>query len=93
MRSHEVKLNKYMNDSEQYTSAIARCEAAARNNGHTLGDVWYPGVEWLHACLCEVCGEMGWVIRPGGEKHWRIGGSVLEQECLEDDRELEAWGA
>lgn len=76
-----------MNDSVPYTSAIARCEAAARNHGHTLGIVWYPVDERLHACLCEVCGAMGWVTRPGGEKHWRIGGSVLEQDCLEDDKD------
>jgi hypothetical protein len=76
-----------MNDSAQYTRAIARCEAAARNHGHILGDVWYPVDEQLHACMCEVCGQMGWLTWPGGEKHWRIGGSVLEQECLEDDKD------
>ena len=76
-----------MNDSVQLTSAIARCEAAARNHGHTLGIVWYPVDERLHASLCEVCGQMGWVTRPGGEKQWRIGGSVIEQDCLGDDKD------
>lgn len=75
-----------MNDNEQYESAVARCEASARNHGHTLG-AWYPiDEQFFHASLCEVCSAMAWITRPGYEKHWRIGGSALEQEdCLEDD--------
>ncbi len=76
-----------MNDNRPYASAVARCEAIARNNGHSLG-IWYPvSPEHLHASLCEVCGAMVWVTRPGVEKYWRIGGSALEQDCLEDDWE------
>ncbi len=74
-----------MNDNGQYESAVARCEASAGNHGHALG-VWYPVDERVfHASLCEVCGTMAWVTRPGYEKHWRIGGSALGQDCLEDD--------
>jgi hypothetical protein len=28
-----------------------------------------------------LCGAMVWVTRPGQEKHWRIGGTALEEEC------------
>ena len=73
-----------MNANEQYTAAVTRCEAAARNHGHALG-VWYLVDERLHASICEVCGAIALVTRPGYEKHWRIGGSVLEQDCLEYD--------
>jgi hypothetical protein len=76
-----------MNGSVQYTSAIARCEVAARNHGHILGNIWYPVDERLHACLCEECGQIGWVTLLGCEKQWRIGGSVTEQDCLKDDLE------
>lgn len=69
---------------EQYVSALARCEALARNKGHSLG-VWYPVSTHLHASPCEGCGTMVWVTRPGTESHWRIGGSAFEQECLDDD--------
>ncbi len=72
-----------MNDNEQYTSAVAECEAAARDHGHTVG-VWYPVDDQFRAFMCEVCTAMAWVTRPGYEKHWRIGGSALEQDCLED---------
>jgi hypothetical protein len=70
-----------MNNSEQYTSMVSSCEAAARHNRHVLG-IWYPVAEQLHASLCEVCDAMALITRPGYEKHWRIGGSALEQECL-----------
>ncbi len=72
-----------MHASERYESALTRSEAAARNYGHVLG-VWYPVAEQLHVSLCEVCGAMAWVARPGFEKHWRVGGPALEQDCLED---------
>ncbi len=65
-------------------AAVARCEAVARNNGHTLG-VWHRVDERLHASICEVCAEMVWVARPAYEKRWRVGGTTLEQDCLKDD--------
>ena len=74
-----------MNDHERYTRVLARCETAARNHGHTLGG-WYPVSEQLHASLCEVCGEMLYVVRPAFEQRWRMGGSALEDDCSEDDR-------
>ena len=73
-----------MKISEQYTAMVARCEATGREFGHAL-DVWYPVSEHLRASLCKVCGEMVWVTRSGKEKRWRIGGTALQQECLEDD--------
>jgi hypothetical protein len=72
-------------------TAVSECEAAARDHGHTLG-LWHPVDERLHASLCEVCGSVGRVMRPSGEKRWLIGGSALKQGCLEDDRGS-AWGA
>ncbi len=73
-----------MDDNEQHKSAVGRCEAAARSHGHALG-VWYPVDERFRASLCEVCGAMTWITRPGYEKHWRIGGSALEQDCSEHE--------
>jgi hypothetical protein len=78
-----------MDGNEQYSAAVARCEAAAREHGHTL-DVWYHVSEELHASVCAVCGAMVWVTRPGHEKRWRIGGVALEQECPEEHRSVEA---
>ncbi len=52
-----------MNNNEQYTVMVARCEATARALDHAL-DVWYPVSEHLRASLCKVCGAMVWVTRP-----------------------------
>ena len=73
-----------MNISEQYTVMVARCESTARQTGHTL-DVWYPVSEHLRASLCKICGAMVWVTRPGNEQRWRIGGTALQQDCLDYD--------
>jgi len=73
-----------MNISEQYTVMVARCESTARQTGHTL-DVWYQVSENLRASLCKICGAMVWVTRPGKEQRWRIGGTALQQECLDYD--------
>ncbi len=73
-----------MNNEEQYTDMVARCEATARGLDHVL-DVWYPVCEHLRASLCKVCGAMVWVTRSGTEQCWRIGGAALRQECLDYD--------
>jgi hypothetical protein len=73
---------------ELYRAAVARCEATARERGHTL-DMWYRVSEGLHASVCVICGAMVWVTRPGQEKRWRIGGAALEEECLEEDGRVE----
>jgi len=73
-----------MNNSEQLTLMVARCESTARETGYTL-DVWYLVSEHRRASLCKVCGAMVWVTRSGTEQRWRIGGAALQQECLEDD--------
>ncbi len=70
-----------MSEEGQYAEAVAKCEAAARRNGHVLGK-WLPVDARLHAALCEVCGAMAWVTLPGSEKRWRPGGTALEQGCL-----------
>jgi hypothetical protein len=80
-------------DTEQYQRALARCEEAAGNLGHTLGGMWYPVDERLHASICVRCGVMVWLTRPGQEKRWRIGGTALEEECLQEDRGLLGSGA
>jgi hypothetical protein len=63
---------------------VARCESTARQTGHTL-DVWYPVSEQLRASLCKICGAMVWVTRPGNEQRCRIGGTALQQDCLDYD--------
>ena len=78
-----------MSNNEQYTAMVSRCESTARENGHVL-DVWYPVSEHLHASLCSICGAMVWVARPGKETRWRIGGSALEEACLEDELRTDA---
>ena len=75
-----------MNAIGQYAAAVERCEMAARSHGHALG-VWYQVDERLHASLCEVCGAMALVVRPGYEERWRTGGTVFEQGCLEEEED------
>lgn len=75
-----------MTDDGQYDDAVARCEAAARDHGHVLG-VWYPVDKRLHASMCEECGEMVWVARPGNEERWRVGGEALRHYCPGKERE------
>jgi hypothetical protein len=75
-------MNKCMNDSEHHASAIARCEAIAGRSGHTLG-AWHLVKEELYGSVCEKCSALAWVSRQSGEHYWQIGGSALEQECVE----------
>jgi hypothetical protein len=37
--------------------------------------------------MCEVCGAMVLVARPGGEERWRTGGKAFEQGCLEEEED------
>ena len=69
-------------NTEQYHSALASCKETAGNLGHTLGGMWYPVDERLHASICELCGAMVWLTRPGKEKRWRIGDKALKEECI-----------
>jgi hypothetical protein len=73
-----------MNNNEQHTVVVARCESTARELGHAL-DLWYSISENLRACLCKVCGSMVWLTRSGTEQAWRLGGAALQQECLDYD--------
>lgn len=73
-----------MVDAEQYDAAVARCEAIAKDHGHVLG-AWYPVDEQLHASMCDECGKMAWVIRPGNEERWRVGGDALRQDCAGEE--------
>ena len=68
---------------QQSKTMVARCEAAARSHGHTLGG-WHPVSKHLHASLCVVCSAMVWLMRQRDEKYWRSGGSALTQDCSED---------
>ena len=78
-----------MNDNGQYVAAVERCERSARSSVHLLG-VWQEIDEHLHASMCEVCGAMVLVVRPGYENRWRVGGTALEEGCLEEaDRRSE----
>jgi hypothetical protein len=78
-----------MEANEQYSAAVATCEATAKDHGHTL-DAWYHVSEELRASVCVICGAMVWVTRPGHEQRWRVGGAALERECLEEDWSLES---
>lgn len=78
-----------MSDDDRYAAAVERCEAMAKKRGHTLG-VWYPVDEQLHAAMCEICGAMAWVTRPSYETLWRVGGTALEQGCLQENRGSES---
>jgi hypothetical protein len=74
-----------MQANEQYASeVVSSCEMAARNRGHVLG-AWQPVDERLYASMCEYCTKIAWVSRSGDEEPWRMGGSALGQDCLEDD--------
>ena len=77
-----------IDDTEQYQSALASCEESAGNHGHSLGGTWYPVDERLHASMCVRCGAMVWLTRRGQQKRWRIGGTALKEECLQEDRVL-----
>ena len=77
-----------IDDAQQYDSALASCEETAGNLGHTLGGTWYPVDEQLRASICILCGAMVWLTRRGQEKRWRIGGTALKEECLQEDRGL-----
>jgi len=61
-----------MDANEQYNAAVARCEATARDHGHTL-EVWYHVSEQLHASVCVICGAMVWVLDRARRS---VGGSV-----------------
>jgi len=67
---------------EQYAGAVVRCKIAAKSRGHILG-VWYPVSAQLHMSICEDCGAMVWGTRSGNEEHWRVGGTVLKEDCPE----------
>jgi hypothetical protein len=75
-------------DTEQYHSALAKCEQTAGNHGHTLSGMWYPVDDRLHASICIGCGAMVWLAWRGKEKRWRIGGTALKEECLQENRGL-----
>ena len=66
--------------NEPCPDALLRCKVAAKSHGHILG-VWYPVSAQLQASICEACGAMVWVSRLGYEKHWRVGGTALEEDC------------
>lgn len=81
-----------MNDNGQYAATVEICETGARSSGHLLG-VWQQVDEHLHASMCEVCGAMALVVRPGNERCWRTGGKALEQECLKEGDRISEFGA
>ena len=75
-----------MNDNKQYAAAVESCEMAARSHGDALGG-WHRVDERLHVSMCEVCGEMVLLARPGDEERWRIGGTALHESCFTQEEE------
>jgi hypothetical protein len=69
---------------EHFTTAVSKCETAAKVRGHTLGG-WHPMSKRMYIIGCVVCNEITWITRSGDEEHWRIGGQALVQTCLEED--------
>jgi hypothetical protein len=76
-----------MNHNEPFVAAVFECESVTRTHGHTLGK-WQQVTEEMYVSMCVVCNELTWVTQQLGEKRWRIGGSALEKDCLEED-----WGS
>ena len=65
-------------------AALAKCEATSKAHGHSLGR-WRQTSELMYTSICVLCEELAWVILSGHETHWRIGGTALEKDCLEED--------
>ena len=72
-----------MNYNYALIDAILECESVTGTAGHTLGK-WHKVTESMYISMCLVCSEITWVTQVEDEKHWRIGGTVLEQDCSED---------
>lgn len=74
-----------MSHNDPFMAALSECEAVARTRGHTLGR-WQKVTEEMYVSRCVGCSNLTWVTKPAGdEKRPRIGGSVLKQDCLEDN--------
>ena len=65
-------------------AALSECELFARTRGHTLGR-WQKVTEEMYVSMCVACSKLTWVTQSRDEKRWRIGGSVLKQDCLVED--------
>ena len=65
-------------------AALSECESFARTRGHTLGR-WQKGTEERYVAMCVAYSKLTRVTQSRDEKRWRIGGSVLKQDCLVED--------
>jgi hypothetical protein len=53
----------------------------AHERGHDL-DEWGPTIgERMRIARCRLCGRLVWIVRPPGEKTWRVGGNALNADC------------
>ena len=53
----------------------------AHEHGHDL-DEWGPIIgERMRIARCRLCGRLVWIVRPPGEKTWRVGGNALSADC------------
>ena len=73
-----------MNNNQSLIAAKSECESAARTRGHTLGG-WHPFTEAMYTSICMLCHEIAWISCSDDEKHWLIGGTAVELDCLEKE--------
>ena len=53
----------------------------AHERGHDLGE-WGPTIgKRMRFAKCRRCGRLVWIVRPPGEKTWRVGGNALNTGC------------
>ena len=53
----------------------------AHERKHDL-DEWGPTIgERMRIARCRLCGRLVWIVRPPGEKTWRVGGNALNADC------------
>ena len=71
-------LNDVYGGGELQATGSAMIEAHERE--HNLGD-WRSIDERMRLAGCRLCGRLVWIVRPSGEKTWRVGGNALETDC------------
>ena len=71
-------LNDVYGGDELQATGSAVIEAHERR--HNLGN-WHSIDERMRLAGCRLCGRLVWIVRPPGEKTWRVGGSALAADC------------
>ncbi len=61
--------------------ALSSLVLRAEERGHDLGDWHVVGDGRLRACGCRLCGRLAWLVKPRGEKKWRVECPALDAGC------------